>query len=98
MHVTLVEVKVVAGHIDDFIQACRLNHQASIQEPGNRRFDVLQSPDNPAMFILYEAYVDAESAAAHKSTPHYQQWRDTVAGWMSEPRRGISYKGLFPQR
>ncbi|TRW91486.1 antibiotic biosynthesis monooxygenase [Candidatus Methylobacter oryzae] len=97
MHVTLVHVHVDPAHIDDFIAATQLNHEASIQEPGNRRFDILQSPDNPAQFILYEAYVSAEAAAVHKETAHYLTWRDTVAPWMAEPRQGVRYNGLFPQ-
>jgi (4S)-4-hydroxy-5-phosphonooxypentane-2,3-dione isomerase len=97
MHVTLVQVQVKSAHIDDFIAATRLNHEASIQESGNCRFDVLQSPGNPAHFILYEAYNSAEAAAAHKQTAHYLAWRDTVAGWMAEPRQGVRYDGLFPQ-
>lgn len=97
MHVTLVHVQVKPVHIDDFIAASRLNHEASIREPGNLRFDVLQSPENPCHFILYEAYVSAEAAAAHKQTPHYLVWRDTVAAWMAEPRQGVLYKGLFTQ-
>ncbi|WAR43229.1 antibiotic biosynthesis monooxygenase [Methylomonas rapida] len=97
MHVTLVHVHVKPEHIDDFIAATRLNHEASVQESGNRRFDVLQSPEDPARFVLYEAYVSAEDAAAHKQTAHYLAWRDSVSDWMAEPRQGISYKGLFPQ-
>ena len=98
MHVTLVHVEVKPDHIDDFIAATRLNHEASVQEAGNRRFDVLQSPENSGHFILYEAYASAEDAAAHKQTAHYVAWRDTVADWMAEPRRGVRYEGLFPQR
>jgi autoinducer 2-degrading protein len=97
MHVTLVHVHVDLAHVDDFIAATKLNHEASIQESGNRRFDVLQSPENPSHFILYEAYVSAETAAAHKETAHYLTWRDTVAPWMAEPRQGVRYNGLFPQ-
>jgi autoinducer 2-degrading protein len=97
MHVTLVHVQVKPAHIDDFIAATRLNHEASIREPGNRRFDVLQSPENPGHFVLYEAYASAEAAAAHKQTTHYLVWRDTVAEWMAEPRLGVRYEGLFPQ-
>jgi autoinducer 2-degrading protein len=97
MHVTLVHVQVDPVYIDDFIAATRLNHEASIQEPGNRRFDVLQSPENPSHFILYEAYVTPEAAVAHKETAHYLTWRDTVATWMAEPRQGVRYDGLFPQ-
>jgi len=97
MHVTLVHVYVKSAHIDDFIAATQLNHEASIQEAGNRRFDVLQAPDNPSHFILYEAYASAEAAAAHKKTAHYLVWRDTVAEWMAESRQGVRYEGLFPQ-
>jgi autoinducer 2-degrading protein len=97
MHVTLVHVQVKPEHIDDFIAATRLNHQASVLETGNRRFDVLQSPENPGQFILYEAYATAEDAAAHKETAHYLAWRDMVADWMAEPRQGIRYHGLFPR-
>jgi autoinducer 2-degrading protein len=97
MHVTLVHVRVKPEHIDDFIAATRLNHEASVRETGNRRFDVLQSPENPGQFILYEAYASAEDAAAHKETAHYLAWRDMVADWMAEPRQGVLYHGLFPR-
>lgn len=97
MHVTLVHIQVKSGHIDDFIAATRLNHEASIREAGNRRFDMLQSPENPAQFILYEAYASEEDAAAHKQTAHYLAWRDRVADWMAKPRQGIRYDGLFPK-
>ena len=97
MHVTLVHVQVKPAHIEDFIAATRLNHEASVLESGNRRFDVLQSPEDPGRFVLYEAYISAEAAADHKQTAHYFAWRDTVAEWMAEPRQGVRYDGLFPQ-
>ena len=97
MHVTLVHVHVTPNNIQDFIAASRANHESSIQEPGNLRFDVLQSPEDPGYFILYEAYRSAEDAAAHKQTAHYQLWRETVAGWMAEPRQGIPFTGLLPE-
>jgi len=96
MHVTLVHVHVKPGHIDDFITATRANHEASIREPGNLRFDVLQSGDDSGRFVLYEAYRSAADAAAHKQTRHYLTWREQVADWMAEPRLGINYTGLLP--
>lgn len=96
MHVTLVHVRVKAEHIDDFVRATRANHLASVLESGNVRFDVLQAPDDPTRFMLYEAYVSATAAAAHKQTAHYLQWRDAVAAWMAEARRGESWNGLLP--
>lgn len=96
MHVTLVHVHVVADKVAAFIEATRRNHEASIAEPGNRRFDVLQSSADPTRFVLYEAYATAEDAAAHKETPHYLEWRETVAPFMAEPRSGVGYTGLYP--
>ena len=96
MHVTIVHVHVKADNIDAFIEACQQNHEASIKENGNRRFDVLQSTEKPGWFVLYEAYESAEAAAAHKQTEHYARWRDTVADWMEIPRKGLPFTGLFP--
>ena len=97
MQVTLVHVHVKAEHINDFIEACRKNHESSVKEKGNRRFDILQSADDPEKFVLYEAYASKDEAAAHKQTQHYLEWRDTVADWMASPRLGVSYDGLFPK-
>ncbi len=96
MHVTLVHVRVLPGHSADFLEATRANHEASIQEPGNLRFDVLRDPQDENRYILYEAYRSADDAAAHKQTAHYLRWRDTVADWMAEPRRGEPFEGLLP--
>ncbi len=97
MHVTLVHVHVKPQHVAAFVAATKKNHEASIKEPGNRRFDVLQSNDDPTAFVLYEAYATAEDAAAHKETAHYREWRDTVADFMAEPRKGIGFTGLMPK-
>jgi len=97
MHVTLVHVHVVPERVHDFLAASRDNHELAILEPGNLRFDVLQSADDPAYIILYEAYESAEAAAAHKSTAHYARWKAIVAPWMAEPRRGEVFIGHAPE-
>lgn len=97
MQVTLVHVFVLPESVDAFIEACRLNHEASVQESGNRRFDILQDAADATHFILYEAYARAEDAAAHKQTAHYLAWRDTVAPMMAKPRQGVPFHGLFPK-
>jgi len=96
MHVTLVHVHVKPERVKDFIEATRANHEASIREPGNRRFDILQSPEDSTRFLLYEAYSSEKDAKEHKGTEHYLSWRDRVADMMEEPRQGVPYRGLFP--
>lgn len=96
MIVTLVHVFVKTGFTDDFIEATRINHENSVKEPANLRFDILQDANDPCKFVLYEAYATPEAVAAHKDTIHYTQWRDTVAPWMEKPREGVKHKLLFP--
>ena len=96
MHVTLVHVHIKPEALDAFIAACRLNHEGSIAEAGNRRFDILQDAEDPTHFVLYEAYASAADAKAHKETAHYHAWRETVADMMAKPREGLSFVGLFP--
>jgi (4S)-4-hydroxy-5-phosphonooxypentane-2,3-dione isomerase len=96
MHVTLVHVHVKPERIDAFLRATTSNHENSVREPGNLRFDVLQDPTDEAHFVLYEAYQDEASALAHKQTEHYLLWRETVAEMMAEPREGLPMRGLLP--
>lgn len=96
MTVTLVHVYVKREFIDDFIEATRHNHENSILEPGNFRFDILQDAGDPGKFVLYEVYDNEQSVIAHKETAHYIKWRDTVSPWMQKPREGMKHKLLFP--
>ncbi len=96
MQVNIVHVVVKKEFINEFIEASRVNHESSIKEAGNFRFDVLQLQEDPCKFILYEAYKNQEDAAKHKETSHYLTWRKIVADWMVVPRQGIAYTGLFP--
>jgi (4S)-4-hydroxy-5-phosphonooxypentane-2,3-dione isomerase len=96
MHLACVHVHVKPEHREAFLEATLDNARNSTQEPGNLRFDVIQQADDPNRFMLYEVYRDAAAADAHKQTAHYARWRDSVAGWMQEPRTGIRYVPLFP--
>jgi len=96
MVITTVMVYVKKEFIQDFIDASRENHVNSIKEAGNRRFDVIQSTEDSCRFLLYEAYETQDDAAAHKKTAHYEKWRDTVAPWMAEPRKGVPYVSICP--
>lgn len=98
MKVTLVHVHVKPERVEDFVAAIRRNHEGSIREPGNLRFDVLQSADDPARFVLVEIFRDDAALAAHRETPHYLAWRDEVADWMASPREAKRFRLLAPAR
>ncbi len=97
MIVYAVDVAVIPGKEDDFIAATGINHRATRGEPGNIRFDLCRSQDDPCRFFLYEVYTDETAVAAHKETAHYLRWRELVAPWMARPREGRSLIPLFPQ-
>jgi autoinducer 2-degrading protein len=91
-----VHVHVKPEDVEAFRAASLANAQASVQEPGIARFDVMQSQDDPTRFLLSEVYRTPEAPAAHKATAHYLRWRDTVAPMMAEPRAATKFVNAFP--
>lgn len=98
MIATLVYVQIKPEFLKAFIDATNENHENSIKEKGNFRFDILQDANDSTKFVFYEAYESEQAAAAHKETAHYLKWRDTVANWMAKPREGVKHKLLFPEK
>ena len=97
MHIVHVHVHVKPEFIEAFKQATIDNASNSVKEAGIARFDVIQQSDNPTRFVLLEVYRTAEAPAAHKETPHYKRWANTVMQMMAEPRHGIKYVNVFPE-
>jgi len=89
MIATLVFIDVKPENVEAFKKISIYNHDNSRKEPGNIRFDVLQSNEDPTKFTLYEVFADEEAAAAHKQTEHYLRWREEVAPYMASPRRAM---------
>jgi (4S)-4-hydroxy-5-phosphonooxypentane-2,3-dione isomerase len=98
MVVTCVHVNIKPEAVNDFIEASVMNHEGSIKEPGNLRFDILQQADNTCRFMLYEAFESEEAVEVHKATSHYLKWRDTVKDMMAETRYGVRYNILEPKQ
>ena len=97
MLIVHVFVHVKADVVEAFKAASIENAKASIQEEGIARFDVIQQQDDPMRFLLVEVYRTADDPAKHKETAHYQEWRNTVADMMAEPRKSIKYTDVFPE-
>jgi autoinducer 2-degrading protein len=98
MHATLVQLHIKPQHLDDFLRAAKANHEASVQEPGNLRFDVLQSGVDPTRFLLYEVYISATQAAAHRETAHYKEWNARMQDWLASERQATEYRCLYPSQ
>lgn len=96
MFIMLVYIHVNEEALEAFLEASMENAEASRQEPGVVRFDVIQQAEDPSRFLLIEIYRDEEAPAQHKETAHYLRWRETVAPMMAEPRQGVRYTILSP--
>src|SRR4051794_32695740 len=95
MYVIAITVHVKPEHVDAFKEATLDNARNTRKEPGNARFDVLQSDEDPARFMLYEAYHSKDGIAAHRQTAHYAKWSEAVADWMAQPRQRVTHNSLF---
>jgi quinol monooxygenase YgiN len=82
--------------IQPYIEACLANARQTRLEPGNLRFDLLQSTQDPAQFFFYEVYRSEDDFEAHHRTPHYLAWRDAVQPWMARPRAAVKHLSLAP--
>jgi autoinducer 2-degrading protein len=91
MLINHVHIRVKPEFIQAFRAATVENARNSILEPGIAQFDLLQQADDPARFLLMEAYREPEDQARHRETAHYTVWRDTVAEMMAEPRSSVKY-------
>jgi (4S)-4-hydroxy-5-phosphonooxypentane-2,3-dione isomerase len=96
MFVVHVHVHVKPEFIEAFKSATIENARHSLQEAGIARFEVIQQVDDPARFILVEAYRTDEAPARHKETAHYAAWRDAVMPMMAEARTSVKYLDVFP--
>src|SRR3954449_4176764 len=75
----VVQMEIRPGRREEFLAGMAANAAASVrEEPGCLRFDICSVDGDEHRFVLYELYRDADAFAAHKTAPHFAQWR-TVA-------------------
>ncbi len=96
MFVVCVTSWIKPEHAEDYIKECLINGSETRKEPGNLRFDLLRSAEDPNQFFFYEVYHAEEDFKKHHQTAHYLKWRDTVTPWMEKPRVGVKYNSIAP--
>jgi len=90
-----VTIHVRPEHADEFVAATLANARGTRTEPGNLRFDVLRSEDDPNHFLLDEVFRDEAAIAAHRAAPHYQAWAAAIEPWLAEPRTRVRSRPIF---
>ena len=61
------------GDVDAVAEIQRWLAPLSMAEPGMKLFLPYQSPTNPALFFVFELYVDEAAWAAHQETDHFKK-------------------------
>lgn len=95
MYALIVHIDIKPEFVDQFIAVTIENAQGARREPGNLRFDILRSLEDPNHFELYEVYRSKEAAAAHRETAHYKKFAASVEPWMAIPRSRIFVEPIF---
>ena len=72
--VVIAHYRARAGAEDAVAECLRRMVEPTRAEPGNRRYEVYRSPEDDAVFVLYEEYDDEDAFAAHTSSGHFARW------------------------
>lgn len=96
MNMIIVRLEVKPDRVGDFLKLVTFNGTESRKEPGNLRFDVVRSVDNPTLFRLYEVYHDEAAVLAHQATAHYAKWRAEIEALLVTPRLSEKFASIFP--
>ena len=71
--VVAIMIEAAAGH-SEAVAACLARLVApTLAEPGVKLFLPYRSPTNPALFFIYELYVDEAAWGAHQQTSHFKE-------------------------
>jgi quinol monooxygenase YgiN len=70
--VVAIMLEAKAGEADALAGILRDMTPPTMAEPGVKLFLPYRSPTNPALFFVFELYVDESGWAAHEATDHFK--------------------------
>jgi (4S)-4-hydroxy-5-phosphonooxypentane-2,3-dione isomerase len=85
--VIMVDFRLKPGIRAAFRRLIDENARASCRdEPGCRRFDVMESPNDANRIVLYEIYDDRAAFQAHLKTRHFALFNEASASLVADKR------------
>lgn len=91
-YVITVEFRLKSDAHDPFRRAVDDNARASVRdEPGCRRFDVLEPAGERDRVVLYEIYDDRAAFDAHLASAHFARFQSQVAA-LVERKTVVEYE------
>ena len=87
-------VEVMSPSTTEATMALRQYRDASRQEAGNRRLEVLQQSGRPDHFAILETWADATALEAHRRADHTRRLRDALEPLRVSPYDERLYTGM----
>ncbi|RUW60724.1 putative quinol monooxygenase [Mesorhizobium sp. M7A.F.Ca.US.008.03.1.1] len=85
--VIIVDFRLKEGALAAFRPMIDANATASVRdEPGCRRFDVVEPEEEPGRILIYEIYDDAAAFEYHCRTPHFLNFDAQSAPLLNEKK------------
>ena len=91
---TVSYVEVMPSSQGETMALLRQYREASRQEEGNVRLEVLQQSNRPDHFVLLETWKDQKALDAHGMATHTAQWREKLQPLRLSPSDERLHKGL----
>ncbi|NUP02891.1 MAG: antibiotic biosynthesis monooxygenase [Nonomuraea sp.] len=82
--------RILPEHADRWPEISAEFTDATRAEPGCLWFDWSRSVDDPAEYVLVEAFRDDEAGAAHVTSDHFKQAQRTLPGHLAETPRIVN--------
>ncbi|WP_030185027.1 putative quinol monooxygenase [Streptomyces sp. NRRL S-813] len=82
--------RVKPAHADQWPEISKEFTQATRGEPGCLWFDWARSVENPAEYVLVEAFQDEEAGVAHVNSAHFKAAQQTLPPYLAETPRIIN--------
>jgi quinol monooxygenase YgiN len=79
----VVKQPVRAKYADDWPSLIAEYTAATRAEPGNISFDWYRSADDPNLWVLIEAYRDADAGQAHVQSDHFKKATEQMPRWLA---------------
>jgi len=83
--------RVKAEDADHWPEISRSFTEATRSEPGNLWFDWSRSLDDPAEFVLVEAFADSDAGAAHVQSDHFRAAQQQLPAHLAETPRIVNF-------
>ncbi len=99
MYIVMVDLMVQPDKVQEFISAAIEDASNSVKnEPGCRRFDVIQDSVDKNHFAFTEVYNSIADFEFHKSTPHFEVWSKVSVDLVANDPKVAFCQPVFPRQ